>query len=62
MNEELRRTRELRCPFLDCKSKKVACVGYDNSLAWSDKAAQGFDKRLFQCQECERKFMYTGKL
>ena len=62
MTEELRRTRELRCPFLDCRSKKVACVGYDNSPASSDKAAQDFDKRLFQCQECERKFLYIGEL
>jgi hypothetical protein len=61
-DERLRRTSELRCPFLDCRSEKVACIGYDNTPASSAKAAQGFDKRLFQCQESERKFLYTGKL
>jgi hypothetical protein len=59
MNEPLRTTRELRCPFLDCKSKQIASVGYDNSHADSNRR---FDEHLFQCQECERKFLFIGKL
>ena len=59
MNEPLRTTRELRCPFLDCKSKQVASIGYGNSSSSSDRR---FDEHLFQCQECERKFLFVGDL
>jgi len=62
MNEELRKTRELRCPFLHCKSKKVACVGYVDSRTGFEQSVKEFNKQLFQCQECERKFLYVGKL
>jgi hypothetical protein len=59
MHEELRRTRELRCPFLDCKSKQVANIGYGNTQGSSNKR---FDEHLFQCQDCERKFLFIGDL
>jgi hypothetical protein len=61
-DEPMRTTSELRCPFLDCRSKKVASVGYDKSGDLSIKSGQSFDERLFQCQECERKFLYIGDL
>jgi hypothetical protein len=61
-NEPLRTTSELRCPFLDCKSKKVASVGYGKHATSSGKSAEDFNKRLFQCQECEREFIYIGHL
>jgi len=61
-DEPMRTTSELRCPFLDCKSKKVANVGYGRSVTSSTKPGQEFDERLFQCQECERKFLYIGDL
>jgi hypothetical protein len=59
MNEVLRRTRELRCPFLDCKSKQVASLGYGNSQFSSNRR---FDEHLFQCQDCQRKFLFIGDL
>lgn len=59
MHEELRRTRELRCLFLDCKSKQVANIGYGNTHGSSNKH---FDEHLFQCQDCERKFLFIGDL
>jgi hypothetical protein len=58
-DEPIRTTQELRCPFLDCRSEKVANVGYDEL---SGRSGQSFDERLFQCQECERKFLYLGDL
>jgi transposase-like protein len=59
MNEVLRRAIELKCPFLDCKSKQVASVGYGNSHGGSNKR---FEEQLFQCQDCERKFLFIGDL
>jgi hypothetical protein len=59
-DEPLRTTSELRCPFLGCRSEKVASVGYDTRATSSGK--QRFNERLFQCQECERKFLYLGDL
>jgi len=60
MNDKgLRTTKELRCPYLDCKSKQVACVGYNHSCEGSDRR---FDEHLFQCQKCERQFLYNGEL
>jgi hypothetical protein len=59
-DEPMRTTPELRCPFLDCRSRKVASVGYDTPPSSSGK--QRFNERLFQCQKCERKFLYLGDL
>jgi hypothetical protein len=61
-DEPMRTTSELRCPFLDCRSKKVATVGYDPSATSAGKTEERFDERLFQCQKCERKFLYLGDL
>jgi hypothetical protein len=61
-DEPMRTSSELRCPFLDCRSKKVASVGYGERATSSGKSAQDFNERLFQCQECERKFIYIGDL
>jgi hypothetical protein len=61
-DEPMRTTAELRCPFLDCKSEKVASVGYGKHDTSSGKSAHDFNERLFQCQECERKFVYIGDL
>jgi hypothetical protein len=61
-DEQMRTASELRCPFLDCKSKKVANVRYDSPATSPSKPGQHFNERLFQCQECERKFLYTGDL
>lgn len=59
-DEPMRTTSELRCPFLDCRSKKVASVGYGkHAVSWG-KSDKDFDERLFQCQECVRKFLYIG--
>ncbi|MGD8775743.1 MAG: hypothetical protein PVF76_11150 [Syntrophobacterales bacterium] len=59
MGDKLRKTREIRCPFLDCKSKQVASVGYRTSHSSRNRH---FDEQLFQCQECERKFLFIGDL
>jgi hypothetical protein len=61
-HEKMRRTAQLRCPFLDCKSKQFAWIRYDNSSVPQNKSLSDHDENLFQCQECGRKFLYTGKL
>lgn len=61
-DKPMRTTSELRCPFLDCGSKKVASLGYGKHPILSGKSAKDFDERLFQCQECGRKFLYIGDL
>ena len=61
-DEPMRTTSELKCPFLDCKSKKIANVGYGKHVISSGKPQQDFNERLFQCQECERKFLFIGDL
>jgi hypothetical protein len=58
----MRTTAELRCPFLDCRSKKVAAVVYDSPATSAGKIGEGFDERLFQCQKCKRRFLYLGDL
>ncbi|MCG6982908.1 MAG: hypothetical protein LJE88_16015 [Deltaproteobacteria bacterium] len=47
---------------MDCRSKKVAIVGYGKQAASPGNSVQDFNERLFQCQECERKFLYIGDL
>lgn len=62
MNEMRRRTSELRCPFLDCKSKQIASVGYVESRIPTDQSLKDCNEHLFQCQKCQRKFLYIGDL
>ena len=61
-DEPMRTTSELWCPFLDCRSKKVASAGYGKQATSPGKSVQDFNERQFQCQECERKFLYSGDL
>ena len=61
-DQPMRTTSELRCPFLDCRSEEIASVGYENSATSSNKWGERFDERIFQCQKCERKFLYLGDL
>lgn len=60
--EPMRTTSELRCPFLDCRSEKVASLGYDRPPTSYGRSGKRFDERLFQCQECEKNFFYIGEL